>query len=273
MSILRALVVASYAVGLSATATAAVTFFGPTPYLSAADSPFAEYLDGPNFYLEDFEDGELNTPGIFQPIISPLLGTASHGVVVGPSDSTDSVDADDGLLDNAGSSGHSFRSESHILSPTLPVRNQLNIDFEFDSDELGFLPNAFGFVWTDGPAVGGFVLNVRDATTGDRVAGRIFELPTDSERDSQVIDDFFVGVISDEPFGRYDINVVFFGDYQHDFFEIDHVQYGRLPVPEPASIVLLGILLIAFRIAIHHHRTGLGPGQNVPRHTTYTENA
>ncbi len=52
---------------------AGFTFLGPTPYLSAADSPFAEYLDGPDFYLEDFEDGELNTLGIFHPAASQRL--------------------------------------------------------------------------------------------------------------------------------------------------------------------------------------------------------
>ena len=36
------------------------TFLGPTPYLSAADSPFN--LAGPNFCLEDFEDGGPVTP-------------------------------------------------------------------------------------------------------------------------------------------------------------------------------------------------------------------
>lgn len=43
--------------------TSSATFYGPTPYLSFRDSPFS----GTNFsyfYLEDFEDGLLNTPGV-----------------------------------------------------------------------------------------------------------------------------------------------------------------------------------------------------------------
>lgn len=43
------------------TTSANQSFLGPIPYLSRADSPFD--LTIPDFYLEDFEDGQLNTPG------------------------------------------------------------------------------------------------------------------------------------------------------------------------------------------------------------------
>ena len=59
---------------------AATMFLGPTPYLSQADSPFDLSELGTTFFLEDFEDGELNTPGIFQPI-----HLATDVGVVGPS--------------------------------------------------------------------------------------------------------------------------------------------------------------------------------------------
>ena len=86
---------------------AAPIFLGPTPYLSAADIPAGLYAGGglPTA-LENFEDGSLDF-GI----------TASSGfVTVGPlspfpSISTDSVDADDGLINNSGNNcailGHS----------------------------------------------------------------------------------------------------------------------------------------------------------------------
>jgi hypothetical protein len=44
------------------TGLASAPLIGPTPYLSEADSPFFPF--GPNFFLEDFEDGSLNTPGV-----------------------------------------------------------------------------------------------------------------------------------------------------------------------------------------------------------------
>src|SRR5690242_6738717 len=43
---------------------ALATFLGPTPYLSRADSPFDLSGLGTTFFLEDFEDHALNTPGV-----------------------------------------------------------------------------------------------------------------------------------------------------------------------------------------------------------------
>ena len=71
--------------GMPCTITSA-DFIGPLPYLSQADSPFD--LSAPGAYLEDFEDGLLNTPGV----------AASVGSVMGPSSNTDSVDGDDGSI-------------------------------------------------------------------------------------------------------------------------------------------------------------------------------
>src|SRR6185295_5549806 len=45
------------------TARSGPTLYGPSPYLSAADSPFAGLSLG-YYLLEDFEDGQLNTPGV-----------------------------------------------------------------------------------------------------------------------------------------------------------------------------------------------------------------
>ena len=59
---MRKLVLASL-VAFLAGAPAGAAILGPTPYLSAADSPFAG-LGLSNFSLEDFEDIALNTPGL-----------------------------------------------------------------------------------------------------------------------------------------------------------------------------------------------------------------
>src|SRR5436190_16973163 len=76
----------------------AQTLLGPTPYLSSSDSPFI----GPffsYFNLENFESGALSVPGV----------TPSVGMVIGPGGGlTDSVDADDGVIDGSGLLGHSF---------------------------------------------------------------------------------------------------------------------------------------------------------------------
>lgn len=82
---------------------ATTTFFGPTPYLSFSDSPFANQSHD-YFYLENFEDGVLNTPGV----------TASPGWVPFTSGGyRDSVDADDGNIGGSGSQGNSYISNFH----------------------------------------------------------------------------------------------------------------------------------------------------------------
>ena len=62
-----------------------------TPYKSFHDSPF--YGTGLVMYLEDCEDGLINTPGLS--IASNTLG--APGGVLPPSLYMDSVDADDGV--------------------------------------------------------------------------------------------------------------------------------------------------------------------------------
>ncbi|HEY8492699.1 MAG TPA: hypothetical protein VIN04_02330, partial [Myxococcota bacterium] len=73
------------------------TGFGPSPYRSFADSPFAG-ISFAWFHLENFENGALTVPGV----------SISTGRVIFPSDFTDSVDGDDGLIKGLGRDGHSW---------------------------------------------------------------------------------------------------------------------------------------------------------------------
>lgn len=236
-------------VALAATAEearAGFTFLGPTPYLSAADSPFAEYLDGPDFYLEDFEDEELNTPGIFQPVQDFPIGTRWQGAVVPPGELTDSVDGDDGMIDGSGNAGYSFGSGAHLVLDMFPLINNLFIDFEFDENVLGYLPNAFGFVWTDGPpgiAFGNgleFRIDIIDGE-GNRTFSDAIRPVGDMMRNGNTEDDSFLGTTNSNGISRVSIRAVFFGETDgFEYFEIDHVQYGFLQIPEPSGS-LIGI--------------------------------
>src|SRR5262245_58046922 len=125
----RGLLAATVGIVLAST-SAKADFLGPTPYLSFADSPFNGGSFS-SFFLEDFEDGALNTPGV----------TASAGwSVLGPGAFTDSVDGDDGAIDGSGTRGHSFFSNS----------TQSTLTFTFNAAALGgALPTAVGIVWTD----------------------------------------------------------------------------------------------------------------------------
>src|SRR4051794_1842198 len=106
-----------------------VGLYGPLPYLSEADSPFAASIQAGTTRLETFEDGALNTLGV----------SASTGETIGPSGITDSVDGDDGSIDGSGQNGFSY-----FASP-----GSIGVTFSFDAVALGGLPTHAGIVWTD----------------------------------------------------------------------------------------------------------------------------
>jgi hypothetical protein len=97
---------------------------------------------GTTFFLEDFEDGVMNSLGL-------TLQNSSSAIVLPPGPDTDSVDADDGTIDGSGRNGYSLLDAGAFINRPLFVRL---IEFQFDADVLGFHPTVFGFVWTDGPA-------------------------------------------------------------------------------------------------------------------------
>ena len=98
---------------------AAQTYHGPVPYQSIADRPTG-FLSGSSV-VEDLEDDTMD------------YGIVAAGSVVQPGSITDSVDADDGVIDGFGTDGHShFGSGPVLITFPAPVRQA-------------------GVVWTDGP--------------------------------------------------------------------------------------------------------------------------
>jgi hypothetical protein len=213
------------------------TFLGPTPYLSAADSPFPVDGSNPEFYLEDFEDGLLNTPGIFQPLL-PI----THATVIGPNEFTDSVDADDGIIDGSGNSAHSLAANAYTVFPTDPPRSWSDIRFGFDKSTLGYLPNAFGFVWSDGIAPNEIAFELFDEQF-QLLARNDFHGLGDPFLSGQTAEDRFLGVVSTAPFTYVQIISKYSG-FPYTF-EVDHVQYGVIPVCEPRPMILVFTIVIA----------------------------
>jgi len=190
-------------------------FQGPSPYLQFSDSPFAggtyQY-----FHLETFEDGALNTPGV----------TATGGTVIGPSSLTDSVDADDGVIDGSGTRGHSWYSNG--------VRT---LRFDFSAVALETLPTHAGLVWTDVGVTdsglgfgdvrfeafdsGGLSLGV---LTGSNLG--------DGAANGGTAEDRFFGMIHPGGISRIEMSVPTSSDW-----EVDHLQYGA--VPEPGTLAVL----------------------------------
>jgi hypothetical protein len=194
--------------------------YGPSPYLSFADSPFPtgsfDY-----FHLEDFEDAALNTPG----------ASASSGSPLPPGSLTDSVDGDNGPIDGSGTSGYSW------------YVTQTGVTFTFDENVLGALPTHAGMVLTDI----GFVL---DGSIGvGSVSFEAFDADSislgvvgpivfgDGLAGGQTAEDRFFGAAHLGGISRISF-VLNSADW-----ELDHLQYGA--VPEPSSLLLAALSALA----------------------------
>jgi hypothetical protein len=226
-------------------------FLGPTPYRSAADSPFDLSGLGETFFLEDFEDGGLNTPGITSLPVEGPFPPILAGTVRGPGDMTDSVDADDGRIDGLGADGHSFQSNGIVIATSDPPINDRLIRFEFGSAPLGGFPTTFGFVWTDGPPGVMAIMDFLDAN-GKQHRHLYEESLGDESRAGTTADDRFFGVLSTTGISRVDIRIVSVGnEIGPQFAEIDHVQYGMNFVPEPSTTTIAALVatLALFRPA------------------------
>ena len=202
-------------------ASALTQTFGPTPYLSDADSPFVA-LHIPGFQLEDFEDGLLNTLGVM---------ATTGGTVIGPQPQADSVDGDAGGIDGSGADGRSLLS--------LPDTTVLT--FVFDAVALGGLPTHAGLVWTDvgnlllpdnPPGMDNALFEAFDASD-DLIASIGPSAVGDGSTFGDTAEDRFFGVRHDAGIARISLTMLNSQD-----FEIDHLQYGVAPVPLPGAILL-----------------------------------
>lgn len=202
----RTWLVALSGAALSVTGASAAVFFGPTAYLSSGDVPAGFYAGGSPTFLEDFEDGSLDG-GI----------TASAGSIIGPGGLTDSVDADDGVIDGSGSQGHSFFFGS----------GGTGITFTFSTPVT-----AAGVVWTDGAGVTSFeAFDALGASLGTIGPVAI----SDGSITGTTGEDSFFGI--QDPGGIGSIRIA----NASGGIEVDHVQYGAAPlgvVPLPATLPL-----------------------------------
>lgn len=224
MKIQTTLATALLATGMVGQAHAATaTFITASPYAQFSDSPFASLAPGnPNFFLENFEDGALNTPGV----------SASVGQVASGGPFIDSVDGDDGVVDGSGLAGHSWYTGGASSS----------ISFSFSAATLGYLPTHVGIVWTDVGLVPGFpegfdsvAVRAFDAN-GASLGGILFDDLGDGNAGlGGSAEDRFFGAIFDGGISRITITSL---NGSPDW-EVDHLQYGLAPVPVPAALWML----------------------------------
>lgn len=181
--------------------------FGPSPYLSAADSPF---LGSPGFQLEDFEDGLLNILGV----------SASAGAPLAPGAITDSVDGDDGSIDGFGQAGRSFFFSNGAAG----------IQFFFDLDVL---PQRAGIVWTDGS--GTITFEAFDAD--NQLITTITGSHSDGGFGGTTGEDRFYGV--EHAAGIASIKIRNSGGG----IEVDHLQYAYIPSAGSLAMLSVGLLV------------------------------
>ncbi len=192
------------------------TLYGPMPYLQTSDSPFIG-LGLDYFYLEDFEDFALNTPGV----------TASAGYSTKPTwpaELTDSVDGDDGVVDGFGTRGNSWFS----------MDGGTGVTFTFDAVTLGSLPTHVGVVWTDGidpikfAAYDSFGTLVGEIDASG-IADGVYTGTTGEDR--------FFGIIYSDG-----ISKIMLASGVGGGIELDHLQYGGTnPIPAPGAVVLVSL--------------------------------
>ena len=203
---LRALAAFAAAGGSTLAAAGGLTFVGPVPYLSVADSPIAS---GASLLVQDFEAATIQTPGAV--LASPEL--------MAPAPTTDSVDGDDGAIDGSGSAGWP------VIQPAGSTMAVL-----FLEEELGAFPTRFGLVVTDtaaGPQT--FRLSVFDPA-GDLLGSHDFVVEGDGADDGATAEDRFIGVTGIGAFGRVEITAL---DAQGEY---DHVQFEEPEVVRLAQV-------------------------------------
>ena len=197
---------------MSSSVFATTIFFGPTPYLSAADIPPGFYAGGPSA-LENFEDGVLNFG------ITATAGSFAYG----PNSTTDSVDADDGVIDGSGNAGRTWVGPYDGLTFTF----------------TGPLPTAAGLVWTDG---GGLVVFEAFGPGMVSLGTRSFITPS-GVYTGETAEDRFLGVQNTDGILALKIR-----DGDCCQIEADHVQFGiartASPVPEPAPLPFVVVAAI-----------------------------
>jgi hypothetical protein len=190
------LVLAAAAVVLLQLAARAQTMVGPLPYLSSLDSPFD--MSG-SFHLEDFEDGVLDMPGV----------TSSPASIVNPGAITDSVDADDGVIDGHGTGGHSW----------FTLGGSTGITFTFSAAAPGGLPTQAGMVWTDGGAPSTVTFSAFDAN-GALLGTIVITGHGDGDVAGGTAEDRFFGVVHGAGVGSIKMTSTGGG------LEVDHLQFG-----------------------------------------------
>jgi hypothetical protein len=188
---------------------------GPTPYLSQADSPWTGLAGFEYFHLDNFQTGAQTAPGVVASSGS-VIGIQQWGSLV------DSVDGDDGLINGTCANGNSWFQNPGATGVT----------WTFNAGTLGKLPTHAGIVWTDGAGIVSFeAFDANGTSLGTRTGDH-----ADNSFSGTVGEDRFYGMVHAGGISKIRISNSGGGG-----MELDHLQFGYNPVPEPATLIALTV--------------------------------
>jgi hypothetical protein len=221
------LFVAAVSLVIFSTGPAHAALLGPSAYTSTADSPFSPFAGFTYFFIENFDDHLLNSPGVS---VSPsTVKTAANSGFSGS------------IIDQVGLNGGCPAGGLLVACDTLFGGGVPGFTFTFDAGALGALPDAVGLVWTDGAGTITFEAFDQNGVSLGTVVGN----HADGSFFGTIVDDRFYGATNSGGISKITISNSSGG------IEVDDLQYGRRgavsAVPEPASLLLLGsgLLLLA----------------------------
>lgn len=171
-----------------------------TNVVYACSGPFAGVKFSSYFYLEDWEDSVLSTPGVASSSSTP---SSSFGVP----NLVDSADCDDGAQDGT------------CLDCDALFGNG-SVELTFDAQTLGGLPTHVGLVWTDGGTATSVTITGYDHL-GDIIETKTVDGIGDGSNYNTTAEDRFFGIVYHSGIKRVVLANSSGG------IEIDHLQYGR----------------------------------------------
>jgi hypothetical protein len=219
--------------GMPLGANAIPISYGPTHYSSfAADSPFKS-VSFSYFFLENFDDHLLNTPGVS--VSPPTVKTSANSGFSGS------------IIDQVGLEGGCPPGGVAVPCDTLFGGGLPGFTFTFDAGVLGSLPTHAGVVWTDGAGTTSFQAFAADGVTVLCSIGPV--AIADGSVFGTTADDNFFGCSDAGGISKIAISNTSGG------IEVDDLQYGRVgaaSVPEPSTLLLvgsglLGLVAVAWR--------------------------